>query len=227
MLIHEFCLFCELSTPPLISTKFKCLSIHDLFFVPDKTYWTIDDFFALLSGTLLSTWALKTDNVYIFVHVSANEWMLLRIHYSSDPVWAAGQILSHVLWINNIKKGLVRGSLFPRDKCGWKSERLKKEEKKKKKPGGRILMFGLGDNWQDVGCCLRTFMQERLFGPRHDIYICMSLMLHFGWFTCRDWGQLCKSSPKQAERITTHYWLDYYAVSVADNMIQTHTLCAH
>ena len=41
-------------------------------------------------------------------------------------------------------------------------------EKKKER---RILMFGLGDNWQNVGCCLRTFMQERLFGPRRGIHL--------------------------------------------------------
>lgn len=33
-----------------------------------------------------------------------------------------GKYISHVLWINNIKKGLFSGSLFSRDKCGLSTE---------------------------------------------------------------------------------------------------------
>lgn len=91
------------------------------------------------------------------------------------PIWALGQIHWPCVWINNIKKGLFNGSLFPRDKCGLNTEASNE--------GGDFdvwldpeiicargvmcfVAWATWGYWQDVGCCLPTFMQEMVFGLR-------------------------------------------------------------
>lgn len=77
-----------------------------------------------------------------------------------------GKYISHVLWINNMKKGLFNGSLFCGDKCGLNTEASNVGRKKKKKdfdvcswPRDYIcpwsdVLHGLGDIRLLAGCWL-------------------------------------------------------------------------
>lgn len=137
-----------------------------------------------------------------------------------------GKYISHVCWINSIKKGLFTGSLFSRDKCGSNAKVSNAQKNnnnvKKKKKGGFWHLFPTQRLYMATWRCTSWPCRQKSIGRmlsvvcrpscktkclargKSYICICMSMMPCSTRLTCRGRSQKLPTF-HQAEK--GHLWL--------------------